>query len=148
MKRTRLFAAMLLAALLGAAPAAAQESDIVIERLSADDARMLEAMGDFFYDDRWGLVWKPADMDENWHPYADESENARPVYDARMGWVYESGEPWADITYRHGLWRYHDESGWVWNPNASSDEASAIEDDDIEEENDDVDYDDDQPDWT
>lgn len=57
-----------------------------------------------------GRAWKPVEVDADWRPYTD----GRWIFNERVGWYFESDEPWAEITYHYGRWFDDPDEGWVW----------------------------------
>jgi hypothetical protein len=75
-----------------------------------------------FYDDlsqhgqwveveKYGPVWQPSKVSEDWRPYTDG--RWVPTDD---GNVFESEEPWGWATYHYGNWMPTEANGWVWVP--------------------------------
>lgn len=75
--------------------------------------RTLAAHGDWVYSDRWGEVWIPSDVPDNFHPYytgghwADTDE---------YGWLWVSDYEWGDIAFHYGRWVNDPDDGWMWIP--------------------------------
>ena len=68
--------------------------------------------GDWFYSDRWGEVWAPGDVPDDWRPFtyghwADTDE---------YGWLWVSDEPFGDLTDHYGRWVDDPDDGWLWIP--------------------------------
>jgi hypothetical protein len=61
--------------------------------------------------EKYGPVWTPSQVGENWRPYTD----GRWV-PSREGYVFETREPWGWATYHYGNWMPTDHYGWVWVP--------------------------------
>jgi len=81
------------------------------ERVSADNLReRLNNDGQFVRVDRLGEVFRPRGVDRNWRPYS----NGHWIFNDRVGWYFESDEPWAEITYHYGRWYDDPDQGWVW----------------------------------
>ena len=78
---------------------------------------------DYFYDtldeqgtwvDHWryGRVWYPSDVDDDWRPYT----RGRWVLTEDYGWYWESNERWGWATYHYGRWSFDEDYGWIWIP--------------------------------
>ncbi len=63
---------------------------------------------------KYGQVWYPTSVSENWRPYVD----GRWV-PSNDGWIFETGEPWGWATYHFGNWMPSEEYGWVWVPGST-----------------------------
>jgi len=81
------------------------------------------APADYFYDalkplGRWvehwkyGLVWYPNDVDEDWRPYSV----GRWVLTDEYGWLWDSEEPWGWAVFHYGRWSLDEDWGWIWVP--------------------------------
>lgn len=73
----------------------------------------LARYGDWVYSDRWGEVWIPADVPDDFHPYFTDGNW---VYTDYYGWMWVSDYPWGDITFHYGRWVDDPEDGWMWIP--------------------------------
>ena len=78
---------------------------------------------EFFYDslegegrwvDHWkyGRVWYPRDVDDDWRPYS----RGRWVNTEEYGWYWESNERFGWATYHYGRWDLDEDYGWIWVP--------------------------------
>jgi len=78
---------------------------------------------DMFYNDlaqdgrwvdhpRYGWVWYPTQVRNDWRPYSD----GRWVWTDRHGWYWESNERFGWATYHYGRWGYDDQYGHIWVP--------------------------------
>ena len=78
---------------------------------------------DYFYDtldeqgtwvDHWryGRVWYPGDVDDDWRPYT----RGRWVLTEDYGWYWESNERFGWATYHYGRWSFDEDYGWIWIP--------------------------------
>jgi Family of unknown function (DUF6600) len=75
----------------------------------------LEPHGHWSHNDRWGDVWIPAEVEEDWAPYT----RGRWVYTDDWGWYWVSEEDEADwgwAVYHYGRWFFDPEEGWIWVP--------------------------------
>ncbi len=79
-----------------------------------DAALFQEALapyGQWLQHARYGLVWRPTQVDRQWRPYT----NGRWVL-TEDGYVFETDEPWGWATYHYGNWQHTPEEGWLWIP--------------------------------
>jgi len=109
----KLLAAALLIAVLpvtSAIPARAQ-AEIAIGFQTFHDR--LASYGDWLYSDRWGEVWVPDNVPEDFHPY---STNGRWIYTQEYGSVWATDYEWGDITFHYGRWVNDPADGWLWIP--------------------------------
>ncbi len=61
--------------------------------------------------DKYGPVWYPSNVEEDWRPYT----NGRWV-PSEQGYLFETEEPWGWATYHYGNWMPTENYGWVWVP--------------------------------
>jgi hypothetical protein len=84
-------------------------------RAASEDVAMfyddLSQYGQWVDYDKYGPVWRPSQVPEDWRPYA----NGRWV-PTNDGYVFESDEPWGWATYHYGNWMPTEGYGWVWVP--------------------------------
>jgi hypothetical protein len=73
----------------------------------------LAQYGYWVYSDRWGLVWQPADVSDDFRPYYSRG---RWVYTDDYGWLWSSDYPWGDIAFHYGRWVNDPDNGWMWIP--------------------------------
>ncbi len=73
----------------------------------------LSRYGDWVYSDRWGMVWVPADVASDFHPYYTDGrwEPTR-----EYGWMWVSDYEWGDIPFHYGRWVNDPYDGWMWIP--------------------------------
>ena len=57
-----------------------------------------------------GEVWKPRGVPQGWQPYT----RGNWIYNDKVGWYFNSDEPFAEVTYHYGRWYEDQEQGWVW----------------------------------
>jgi Family of unknown function (DUF6600) len=78
---------------------------------------------DYFYDQlgpygqwvwhpRFGYVWLPDNVSEDWRPYTV----GHWIYTDDYGWYWQSEEPFAWAVYHYGRWGYDPDYGWFWVP--------------------------------
>ena len=75
----------------------------------------LEPYGRWSHHDRWGEVWIPTDLEEDWAPYT----RGHWVYTDDWGWYWvseESEADWGWAVYHYGRWFFDPEEGWIWIP--------------------------------
>ncbi len=115
--RARLLASVLAVSVVPfvavAVPAQAQEQwDVSFDSFHHQLARY----GDWVYSDRWGLVWQPADVPDDFRPYYS---GGRWVYTGDYGWTWDSDYDWGDIAFHYGRWIDDPYDGWMWIPGYS-----------------------------
>jgi hypothetical protein len=69
--------------------------------------------GDWVYSDRWGEVWIPADVPDDFRPYDTGGYWA---YTDEYGWYWASNYEWGDIPFHYGRWVNDPDDGWLWIP--------------------------------
>ena len=72
----------------------------------------LDPYGEWVWHPRFGYVWLPQTVSENWRPYTV----GRWVYTDEYGWYWHSYEPFAWAVYHYGRWGYDPSYGWFWVP--------------------------------
>jgi hypothetical protein len=72
----------------------------------------LDSYGDWVWHPRFGYVWLPQNVSEDWRPYAV----GHWVYTDEYGWYWDSHEPFAWAVYHYGRWGYDRDYGWFWVP--------------------------------
>ncbi|MCC0059271.1 MAG: hypothetical protein H6886_08365 [Hyphomicrobiaceae bacterium] len=90
----------------GVSPYAA--GDIEVDRFY--DA--LAPFGDWVSDPRYGYVWYPRSVAEDWRPFTVGNW----IYTDEHGWYWDSPEPFAWAVYHYGRWGYDPEYAWYWVP--------------------------------
>ena len=120
MKRSRFLNGAALAALLLATPLAlAPMTGRALAQTNTENTSTvtvesfhdrLTPVGDYLRVDGLGEVWKPRQVGADWQPYS----NGRWIFNDKVGWYFESDEPWAEITYHYGRWYEDPNQGWVW----------------------------------
>jgi hypothetical protein len=112
--RTRLLASVLV---VGVAPFAAIATPAQAQYQSGagfDSFHdQLAQYGDWVYSDRWGLVWQPADVPDDFRPYYSGGHWA---YTGAYGWVWASDYEWGDVAFHYGRWVDDPYDGWLWIP--------------------------------
>ncbi|GAA0540021.1 hypothetical protein FHS83_003786 [Rhizomicrobium palustre] len=73
----------------------------------------LSHYGSWLYSDRWGMVWQPADMPDDFRPYYTSGHW---VFTEDYGWYWTSNYPWGDIAFHYGRWVADPDDGWLWVP--------------------------------
>ena len=73
----------------------------------------LAPFGYWLYSDRWGVVWQPADVPNDFQPYYTAGHW---VYTDDYGWYWASEYPWGDIPFHYGRWVNDPDDGWMWIP--------------------------------
>ena len=83
--------------------------------ISAGFRTALEPYGEFRLHQRWGEVWVPTHVAENWEPYT--VGHWVDTNDYGWYWVSDQSEaPWGWVAFHYGRWVFDDEMGWVWVP--------------------------------
>ena len=93
------------------APALAQDTDAGISFDSFHDD--LAPYGAWLYSDRWGMVWQPSDVPDDFQPYYGDGHW---VDTDDYGWMWVSDYPWGDIAFHYGRWVDDPDDGWLWIP--------------------------------
>jgi hypothetical protein len=88
-------------------PAAAQQSIDVDYFYDA-----LDPYGEWVWHPRFGYVWLPGNVRDDWRPYTV----GHWVYTDEYGWYWDSYEPFAWAVYHYGRWGYDPDYGWFWVP--------------------------------
>ncbi|HEY7977922.1 MAG TPA: DUF6600 domain-containing protein [Rhizomicrobium sp.] len=91
--------------------AATAQTDVSVSFDSFHD--QLAQYGDWVYSDRWGEVWIPGDVPEDFHPYGTRGHW---VDTDEYGWLWASDYEWGDIPFHYGRWVNDPEDGWMWLP--------------------------------
>ena len=91
------------------APAAAQDAEVSFD--SFHD--YLANYGDWVYSDRWGEVWIPANVPDDFQPYGT---NGYWAATDNYGWVWVSNYAWGDVPFHYGRWVNDPDDGWMWIP--------------------------------
>ncbi len=73
----------------------------------------LASYGDWVYSDRWGEVWIPGNVPDDFHPYGT---NGHWAYTNEYGWTWASDYEWGDIPFHYGRWVNDPDDGWLWIP--------------------------------
>jgi hypothetical protein len=71
----------------------------------------LSQYGEWADYDKYGPVWRPTQVPEDWRPYTDGRWTP-----TDNGYVFETQEPWGWATYHYGNWMPTEGNGWVWVP--------------------------------
>jgi hypothetical protein len=72
----------------------------------------LDPYGQWVWNPRFGYVWLPDRVSENWRPYTV----GHWIYTDEYGWYWDSYEPFAWAVYHYGRWGYDPDYGWFWVP--------------------------------
>jgi hypothetical protein len=72
----------------------------------------LAPYGQWAWHPRYGYVWMPENVSDNWRPYTV----GRWTYTDEYGWYWDSYEPFAWAVYHYGRWGYDPDYGWFWVP--------------------------------
>src|SRR5271154_3836781 len=73
----------------------------------------LAPYGDWVYSDRWGEVWIPANVPDDFRPY---DTNGYWANTDEYGWTWVSEYEWGDIPFHFGRWVNDPDNGWLWIP--------------------------------
>src|SRR5262245_56561770 len=93
---------------LGVGGSAAAQESIDIDTFYDE----LTPYGQWVWHPRFGYVWLPEIVSDNWRPYAV----GRWTYTDEYGWYWDSYEPFAWAVYHYGRWGYDPDYGWFWVP--------------------------------
>ncbi len=93
---------------LGLGGSAAAQESIDIDTFYDE----LAPYGQWVWHPRFGYVWLPETISENWRPYTV----GRWTYTDEYGWYWDSHEPFAWAVYHYGRWGYDPDYGWFWVP--------------------------------
>ncbi len=93
------------------APPAAAQAEAAVSFDSFHD--QLAPYGAWFYSDRWGVVWQPGNVSDDFQPYGTDG---RWVYTDTYGWFWSSDYQWGDIPFHYGRWIDDPDQGWLWIP--------------------------------
>jgi hypothetical protein len=93
---------------LGLAGTAAAQESIDIDTFYNE----LAPYGQWVWHPRFGYVWLPETVSDNWRPYTV----GRWTYTDEYGWYWDSYEPFAWAVYHYGRWGYDPDYGWFWVP--------------------------------
>ena len=112
--RARLLASVLVVSVVPFVAAAVPAQAQVQAEISFDSFHdQLAPHGDWVYSDRWGLVWQPADVPDDFRPYYSGGHWA---YTEAYGWTWASDYEWGDIPFHYGRWVDDPDDGWMWIP--------------------------------
>jgi hypothetical protein len=90
-------------------PSYAQEAAVSFEAFHGT----LAGYGDWVYSDRWGEVWIPANVPDDFRPYYSDGHW---VNTEEYGLLWVSDYDWGDITFHYGRWVNDPDDGWLWIP--------------------------------
>jgi len=93
---------------LGVGGSAAAQESIDVDTFYDE----LAPYGQWVWHPRFGYVWLPETVSENWRPYTV----GRWTYTDEYGWYWDSYEPFAWAVYHYGRWGYDPDYGWFWVP--------------------------------
>jgi hypothetical protein len=71
----------------------------------------LEPYGRWIETIRYGWVWHPHEMPDDWRPYSYGHWQC-----TEMGWVFVADHPWGWACYHYGRWLHTPDNGWIWIP--------------------------------
>ena len=72
----------------------------------------LEPDGRWVEHHRYGRVWYPTRVADDWRPYT----RGRWVWTEDYGWYWQSAERFGWATYHYGRWDLDEDYGWIWIP--------------------------------
>ena len=73
----------------------------------------LAPYGDWVYSDRWGEVWLPNNVPDDFRPY---DTNGYWADTDEYGLTWASDYEWGDIPFHFGRWVNDPDDGWLWIP--------------------------------
>jgi hypothetical protein len=91
------------------APAMAQDEAISFDTFHDQ----LTPYGAWVYSDRWGEVWVPNNVPDDFRPY---DTNGYWANTDEYGWTWVSNYEWGDIPFHYGRWVNDPDDGWLWIP--------------------------------
>jgi hypothetical protein len=97
--------------LLCAVPFTSAVADVEIGFTNFHD--QLASYGDWVYSDRWGEVWVPGNVPDDFRPY-DTKGYWADTDEYGLTWV--SDYEWGDIPFHYGRWVNDLDDGWLWIP--------------------------------
>jgi hypothetical protein len=68
--------------------------------------------GRWFRHPRWGDVWHPTRVEQDFRPY----HSGHWVNTVEFGWTWYSDYPWNDAPFHYGRWVFDPYEGWLWVP--------------------------------
>jgi hypothetical protein len=89
--------------------ASAQEVSADVSFTSFHDR--LSTYGNWSHNPRYGDVWRPRDVDADFHPYSRGH-----WVDTEYGFTWVSDYQWGDVPFHYGRWVNDADDGWVWVP--------------------------------
>ena len=75
----------------------------------------LDHYGHWVYQNGYGYVWFPYNVDDGWVPYS----YGRWAWYPSLGYSWVSYEPWGWLPYHYGGWEWFAGFGWAWCPGTS-----------------------------
>ena len=93
---------------LGVGGSAAAQESIDIDTFYDE----LAPYGQWVWHPRFGYVWLPETVSDNWRPYTVGRWTSTDEY----GWYWDLYEPFAWAVYHYGRWGYDPDYGWFWVP--------------------------------
>ncbi|MBZ5554693.1 MAG: FecR domain-containing protein [Acidobacteriia bacterium] len=75
----------------------------------------LDHYGHWVYQNGYGYVWFPYNVDDGWVPYS----YGRWAWYPSLGYSWVSYEPWGWLPYHYGGWEWFSGFGWAWCPGTS-----------------------------
>jgi hypothetical protein len=73
----------------------------------------LAPYGRWQYSDRWGEVWQPENVEQDFRPY-DRRGHWTNTHE--YGWTWVSDYEWGSIPFHYGRWVDDPDRGWLWVP--------------------------------
>jgi hypothetical protein len=112
--RSRLFACLVFAFVgtIGIVADGAMMPAQAQDDFAGDFHEALAPYGQWIRHPRWGEVWVPANLPDDWAPY----RYGHWVYTDDWGWYWVSDEDFGWIAYHYGRWIPDRDLGWVWIP--------------------------------
>ncbi|MDH7798727.1 MULTISPECIES: DUF6600 domain-containing protein [unclassified Beijerinckia] len=113
---TSLFLVSAASAEMGSAPQAPTSADAGQQGNGGGEVQqMLARYGQFLKHEKYGDVWKPTQVSQNWRPY----EPCHWTYNnASQAWYFDDKTEWGAIVHHYGRWTLDAQQGWLWVPGA------------------------------
>ena len=72
----------------------------------------LSPYGEWVEHPRYGYIWYPTSVDDDWRPYT----RGHWVNTEEYGWMWVDNAAWGWAPFHYGRWAFDDDYGWFWVP--------------------------------